>query len=103
MNAPKLTAAEYAEIEQSLEGCKQVASRHASYYSAMKDAEVVLVVRTYANGKEFGQVTCEGHTLHIGTGAEAKFNSMAATEEMLYALMRAKVRATCHGFHPGEL
>ena len=96
----KLSPTQYKTITEALAGCKTIATRHAHFYSAIKDAEVVLIVRTQLNGAEVGQVTCEGRTLHIGRNAEDKFNAMAADEEAMYAVMRAKVRAST-GFHPG--
>lgn len=73
-----------------------------SFFSSRHDADVHLLLLTYADGTVLGGVTTGEERLYFGRNAEYFFNDLHASEEAHYAIMRAQVRAIGNGRLPHE-
>lgn len=80
-------------LQKALMEAKVKKTTRKSFFSAKYEADVHLLLVTYADGSVLGAVTTGDERLYWGRAAEHVFYDLQAAEEMKYAIMRAQIRA----------
>ena len=91
-------------IQKALNDAKITKITRKTFFSSKHESDVNLVVATYKDGEVWGSITRadDGERLYFGRAAEFVFHEMSSSEEMLYAIMRARIRANGNGRLPHE-